>query len=292
MNVMLGADSHDQSQTSDQPQVAGTGVVVWLADWLTGNASQTLEWRLQSLRQGSLFRGRVKKLSQQCIQSRVSPLLQHLRLLIWLGVYSRALRNFSDIWPGSMWQCASTGWMQECALRIGHRCEGAAVDHLQDGVGEARPDGHILQQPLYVIQHDHGHGWLHTWVNCKSQAPFSTKHRPLFNHTQSNSACKGWQQAAQQIMKDCTEKCTKWAWLDQSGTIHHWHAEMGSTQHIVIQCLKWGTRKCGIQTQAAVLPWAVGMFWGGCREGRSTGVGCVKTSERLSVWSVENHTIS
>ena len=27
MDVMLGADSHDQSQTSDQPQLAGRGVI-------------------------------------------------------------------------------------------------------------------------------------------------------------------------------------------------------------------------------------------------------------------------
>ena len=35
-------------------------------------------------------------------------------------------------------------------------------EDLQDGVGEARADGHVLQQPLQVVQHDDGHRRLRT----------------------------------------------------------------------------------------------------------------------------------
>ena len=52
---------------------------------------------------------------------------------------------------------------QEGRLRTEHK-QAAALggllleqhqENLQDGVGEARADGHVLQQPLQVIQHYH-----------------------------------------------------------------------------------------------------------------------------------------
>ena len=62
---------------------------------------------------------------------------------------------------------------------------------LQDGVAEARPDGHILQQPLYVIQNDDGEGGLQG-----TQAPVTGTASPCRQHCcrqlKAPAASSGW----------------------------------------------------------------------------------------------------
>ncbi len=53
--------------------------------------------------------------------------------------------------------CATVGPPAPLHSSIGFMDRVRARARLQDAVGEARPDGHVLQQALEVVQHHHGH---------------------------------------------------------------------------------------------------------------------------------------